>query len=56
MDVSVGGNDEPVAVLDRELPQRMRVETDQRTQLALFSVGMAVELERSLLRGASGDP
>lgn len=46
MDVNVGGDDEPVAVLDRELPQRMRAESDQRTQIALFASGMAVELER----------
>ena len=46
MDVNVGGDDEPVAVLERELPQRMRAERDQRTQLALFATGMAGELER----------
>lgn len=46
MDVDVGGDDEPVAVLDRELPQRMRAESDQWTQIALFSTGMAGELAR----------
>lgn len=46
MDVNVGGDDEPVQVLDREAPQRMRAETDQRRQLAMFAVGMAGELER----------
>ena len=30
MDVNVGGDDEPLDVLDRELPQRMRAESDQR--------------------------
>jgi len=46
MDVNVGGDDEPTAVLDREMPQRMRAERDQRTQLALFATGMAGQLER----------
>ena len=46
MDVNVGGDDEPVAVLDRELPQRMRAEPDQRVQVAMFATGMAGELER----------
>lgn len=46
MDVNVGGDDEPVAVLDREPPQRMRVESDRRTQIALFATGMAGELAR----------
>jgi len=62
MDVNVGGDDEPVSVLDREQPQRMRVETDQRTQLAMFAVGMAGELERMrplddvLRSAAAADP
>ncbi len=62
INVNVGGDDEPVAVLDRELPQRMRAETDQRTQLALFSVGMAGKLERMrplddvLRSAAAADP
>ena len=62
MDVNVGGDDEPVAVLERELPQRMRAETDQRRQIAMFAHGMAGELERmrpldDVLRGAAAaDP
>jgi len=62
MDVNVGGDDQPVAVLERELPQRMRAETDQRAQLALFAVGMAGELERMrplddvLRSAAAADP
>lgn len=62
MDVNVGGDDEPITVLDRELPQRMRAETDQRTQLAMFAVGMAGELERMrplddvLRSAAAADP
>ena len=46
MDVNVGGDDEPLDVLDRELPQRMRAESDQRSQISLFATGMAGELER----------
>ena len=62
MDVNVGGDDEPVAVLERELPQRMRAERDQRTQLAMFATGMAGELERMrplddvLRSAAAADP
>ena len=62
MDVNVGGDDEPVAVLDRELPQRMRAEQDQRTQIAMFASGMAGELERMrplddvLRSAAAADP
>ena len=62
MDVNVGGDDEPLAVLDRELPQRMRAEQDQRTQIAMFASGMAGELERMrplddvLRSAAAADP
>lgn len=62
MDVNVGGDDEPTAVLERELPQRMRAERDQRTQLAMFATGMAGELERMralddvLRSAAAADP
>lgn len=62
MDVNVGGDDEPVAVLDREGPQRMRAAPDQRTQLALFATGLAGELERMrplddvLRSAAAADP
>jgi AcrR family transcriptional regulator len=62
LDVNVGGDDRPVAVLDREEPQRMRAETDQRRQLAMFATGMAGELERMrplddvLRSAAAADP
>ena len=62
MDVNVGGDDEPVAVLDRELPLRMRAAQDQRTQIAMFASGMAGELERMrplddvLRSAAAADP
>lgn len=39
MDVDVGGGDEPVAVLERELPPRMRAEQDQRTQIGSVTGG-----------------
>ena len=62
MDVNVGGDDEPLDVLDRELPQRMRAESDQRRQISLFATGMAGELERMrplddvLRSAAAADP
>ena len=62
MDVNVGGDDKPLAVLDRELPQRMRAESDQRRQISLFATGMAGELERMrplddvLRSAAAADP
>lgn len=42
----VGGDDQPVPFLDREAPQAMREETDQRRQLAMFAHGMTEQLER----------
>jgi AcrR family transcriptional regulator len=45
-DVVVGGDDEDVALLEREGPQRMRAETDQRRQLAMFASGITAQLER----------
>ena len=47
---------------DRELPQRMRAQTDQRAHLAVFAVGVAGELERVqplddvLCSAATADP
>src|ERR1700674_5038600 len=37
MDVRVGGDDQPVEVLDRSGPQAVRRETDQRRQVAAFA-------------------
>lgn len=45
-DVVVGGDDEDVALLEREAPQRLRTETDQRVQLAMLAAGITVQLER----------
>jgi AcrR family transcriptional regulator len=44
--VVVGGDDQPVGILDREGPQAMRAEKDQRRQLAMFAHGMREQLER----------
>jgi AcrR family transcriptional regulator len=46
LDETIGGDDEDVQVLDREQPQLMRVEGDQRRQVAMFAQGMAAQLER----------
>jgi len=62
MDVSIGGDDRPVAVLERAEPQRMREETDQRRQLAMMAHGIRLILERAgpvfdVMRGAAAaDP
>lgn len=62
MDLAVAGDAEPMALLDREEPQRMRAETDQRRQLSLFAAGVTRLLERvapldDVLRGAAAvDP
>lgn len=62
MDVSVGGDAREVAVLDREDPQAMRAETDQRKQVVMFAAGMSSQLERvrpldDILRSAAAvDP
>ena len=46
LDVTIGGDEDEVAVLDREGPQAMRSETDQRRQIAMFARGMTEQLER----------
>lgn len=62
LDVTVGGDDEQVAVTDRPEPQRMRREPDQRRQLAMLAHGVTGNLERlrpidAILRGAAAvDP
>jgi AcrR family transcriptional regulator len=45
-DVVIGGDDRDVALLEREDPQRVRDETDQRRQLTMFATGMTTQLER----------
>lgn len=58
MDVVIGGDDADVALLDREGPQAMRAEPDQRRQLEMFAAGVTRQLERirpadDILRGAA---
>ena len=47
MDVSVGGDDQPVRVLERREPQRMRQEPDQRTQLRMMAHGIREIVQRA---------
>lgn len=62
LDVVTGGDDEEVAVLDREGPQRLRTEADPRAQLRLLAAGVTEQLERfrpmdDILRSAAAaDP
>lgn len=46
LDVVVAGDDDPVAVLDRPGPQRLREETDVHNQLRLLAGGVTEQLER----------
>jgi len=46
LDVTIGGDDQDVALLERPEPRQMRDETDQRRQLALFATGICRQLER----------
>jgi AcrR family transcriptional regulator len=61
-DVTVGGDDEQVALLDRPDPLLLRDEPDQRRQIAMFAAGMTVQMERvrpfdDIMRGAAAvDP
>ncbi len=57
MDVSVGDDDQPVGVLERREPQRMRNEPDQRTQLRMMAHGIREIVQRAgpifdVMRGA----
>jgi len=47
MDVSLGGDDQPVGVLERLEPQRMRNEPDQRAQLRMMAHGIREIMERA---------
>ena len=46
LDVAVGGDDAPVALLDRAGPQALRDETDQRAQVRMLAAGVSGQLER----------
>jgi AcrR family transcriptional regulator len=62
LDVRVGGDDSPVALLEREGPQKVRAEPTQRRQLAAFAADIVQILERArpvddIMRGAGAvDP
>ena len=58
MDVRVGGDDQPVQLLDRPGPQAVRRETNQRRQLAIFAQDVSAIGERArpvadIIRGAA---
>jgi AcrR family transcriptional regulator len=58
LDVRVGGDDAPVALLDRKGPQKVRAEPNQRRQVAAFAADVAQVLERArpvddIMRGAA---
>jgi AcrR family transcriptional regulator len=46
MDTVIGGDDEDVALLERQGPQAVRAEPDQHRQLAMFATGICGQLER----------
>jgi AcrR family transcriptional regulator len=47
LDLAIGGDDREVGVLEREEPQQMREEADQRQQLRMMAHGIRVILERA---------
>jgi AcrR family transcriptional regulator len=58
IDVRAGGDEEPVALIDRPEPQAARVEKDQRRQVEAVAAGVAEILERArpvddIMRNAS---
>lgn len=46
MDITIGGDDEDISLLEREDPQAVRAATDQHEQLRLFAAGMTAQLDR----------
>jgi AcrR family transcriptional regulator len=48
LDVRVGGDDAPVALLDRAAPQKVRADTSQRRQIAAFAADVAGIQERAV--------
>jgi AcrR family transcriptional regulator len=62
LDVRVGGDDLPLAVIDRPEPQAVRLERDQRRQVEMFAASIALIIERvrpvdDVMRGAASvDP
>jgi AcrR family transcriptional regulator len=57
-DISVGGDDQPIRVIDRPEPQAVLHDTDQHRQLAMFARGVTQILSRAapvfeIMRGAA---
>ncbi len=46
LDVAIGGDDDPVPLLERAGPQALREETDQRMQVKMLASGVTEQLER----------
>ena len=46
LDVTIGGDDVPVALLERAGPKALREETDQRMQVKMLAAGVTGQLER----------
>jgi AcrR family transcriptional regulator len=46
VDVAVGGDDAPIPILERQKPQQVRSEPDQRQQIRLFARDMTEIMER----------
>jgi AcrR family transcriptional regulator len=58
VDFAVGGDEEPVSILDRPGPQRVRADPDQRRQLRAFAQGIGEIMARvgplfGVMRGAA---
>ncbi len=47
MDISIGGDDQPIRLLDRPEPQAVLQDTDQRYQVMMFSKGITDILARA---------
>ena len=47
LDISIGGDDQPVRVIDRPRPQEVMRDTDQGRQLAGFAQGIAQIMQRA---------
>jgi len=58
VDIFLGGDDQPIRILDRPEPQAVMQDTDQRRQLAMFAQGITEILARAtpvleIMRGAA---
>ena len=58
LDISVGGDDQPVGILDRPEPQAIMHDMDQKRQLGMFAKGITEVMSRAapvfeIMRGAA---